>query len=114
MREFGENRAAATTLHQFSTQLNGQRLQALPLHQQIAVLAHQCNSIYKNKLLVKRCSKNSSVADPLTFWYTDGSGSGDPYISLTDPDSDLNLNPAPNSGIFVSDLQDDNKKLLFF
>jgi hypothetical protein len=37
----------------------------------------------------------------MTFWY--GSRSGDPYLSLTDPD------PA----ILVSDLQDDNKNFFF-
>jgi len=37
----------------------------------------------------------------VTFWY--GSGSVDPYLGLTDPD------PA----LFVSDLQDANKKYFF-
>jgi hypothetical protein len=43
----------------------------------------------------------------MTFWY--GSGSADPYryIWLTD------LTPAPDPGIFVSDLQDDKKKNFF-
>ncbi len=50
----------------------------------------------------------------MTYWY--GSGSADPYLWLTDLDSDptpdpdptLDLDPnlTPDPGIFVSDLQD--------
>ncbi len=40
----------------------------------------------------------------VTFWY--GFGSADPYLWLTDS--------TPDPAIFVSDLQEDNKKLYFF
>ncbi len=43
----------------------------------------------------------------VTFWY--GSGSGDPYLWLTDLDSD----PAPDPDFFVSDLQDGNYIFFF-
>ncbi len=40
----------------------------------------------------------------MTYWYGSGCGCGssDPYLCLTDP--------APDSALFVSDLQDANKK----
>ncbi len=44
----------------------------------------------------------------MTFWY--GSGSADPYLLLTD--SDPTPDPAPDPGIVVSNLQDDNKKFV--
>ncbi len=49
-----------------------------------------------------------SVSGSVTFWYGSGCGSGssDPYLWLTDPDADPALDPA----LFVSDLQDANKK----
>jgi hypothetical protein len=47
----------------------------------------------------KQCSGS------MTFWR--GSGSGDPCLSLMDPDYD------PDPAIFVTDLQDANKKLIF-
>jgi hypothetical protein len=43
----------------------------------------------------------------MKFWY--GSGSADPYLWLMDPDLDADLDPA----IFISDLQDVNKKIFF-
>jgi hypothetical protein len=46
----------------------------------------------------------------VTFWY--GSGSGDPYICLADPDP--TPNPAQDPAIFVSDLQDGNKIFFFY
>ncbi len=54
----------------------------------------------------------SSVADPVTFWY--GSGSVDPYLWLPDLYSDSD--PAPDPATFVTDLQDGKKKfcLLLF
>ncbi len=45
-------------------------------------------------------------ASAAKFWY--GSGSGDPYLRLRDPDADLD--PA----VFVSDLQDVNIFSQFF
>jgi hypothetical protein len=45
----------------------------------------------------------------MTFWYE--SGSADPYLWLMDPDPDLA--PDPDPAIFVSDLQDASKKLIF-
>ncbi len=48
------------------------------------------------------CKSKTSVADPLKFWR--GLGSADPYLWLMDPD------PNPPA-IFVSDLQNINKKL---
>jgi hypothetical protein len=44
-----------------------------------------------------------NVADPWHF-----GSDPDPYYWLTDPD------PTPDHGIFVSDLQDDTKKYLFW
>ena len=41
----------------------------------------------------------------VSFWYGSGSGSTDLYLWLKDPD--------PDPAIFVSDLQDVNKKLIF-
>jgi hypothetical protein len=46
----------------------------------------------------------------MKFWY--GSGSVDPYIRLMDPDSDPDADPDP--AIFVSNLQDVNKKYQSF
>jgi hypothetical protein len=48
----------------------------------------------------------------MKFWYESecGSGSADPYLCLMD----LGPNSDPDPAIFVSDLQDINKKLLFF
>jgi hypothetical protein len=42
----------------------------------------------------------------MKFWYGSGSGSADPYLRLMVPDADPDTDPA----IFVSDLQDVNKK----
>ncbi len=52
----------------------------------------------------------------VTFRYGSRSGSADPYLWLTAPDSDPDPtpDPAPEPGIFVSDLQDDAWKLFFF
>jgi hypothetical protein len=44
----------------------------------------------------------------MKFWY--GSGSADSYLRLIDQDP----HPAPDLAMFVSDLQDVNKKLFFF
>ncbi len=46
----------------------------------------------------------------MTFWC--GSGSVDPCLWLMDPDSDPDADPDPS--IFIIDLQDANKKLMFF
>jgi hypothetical protein len=40
----------------------------------------------------------------MTFWYESGSGFVDPCLRLMDPD--------PDPAIFVTDLQDVNKKLI--
>ncbi len=46
----------------------------------------------------------------VTFWYGSGSVYANPYLWLTDPDSDPTPDPAPYPVIFVSDLQlQDNK-----
>jgi hypothetical protein len=57
---------------------------------------------------VARVSLATSVA--MTFWceYGFGSGSADPCLWLIDPDTD------PDPAIFVGDLKDANKKLIFF
>ncbi len=39
----------------------------------------------------------------MKFWY--GSGSGDPYLCLMDPDLDSDPDADPDPAIFVSDLQ---------
>ncbi len=45
----------------------------------------------------------------MTFWCGSGSRSADPCLWLMDPDSD----PDPDPAIFVIDLQDASKKLIF-
>jgi hypothetical protein len=45
----------------------------------------------------------------MKFWCGCGSGSADPCLWLIDPDPDSD----PDSAIFVTDLQDANKKLIF-
>ncbi len=47
----------------------------------------------------------------MTFWGGFGSGSGDPCLRLMDPDPDPDSDPDPS--IFVIDLQDASKKLIF-
>ncbi len=49
----------------------------------------------------------SQCCGPMKFWY--GSGSADPYHLIMDPNPDKDTDPA----IFLSDLQDVNKKLYF-
>ncbi len=60
---------------------------------------------YRSQHLAKLlCVKKRQCCGFVTFWH--GSRSADPYLSLTDTD------PAP--GIFLSDLQDADKKEVFF
>jgi hypothetical protein len=48
----------------------------------------------------------------MTFWCGSGSGSADPCLLLMDSDPDPDADPG--SAIFVIDLQDANKKQIFF
>ncbi len=56
------------------------------------------------KLIPKKTWEQASIVDPWSFG-TDPDA--DPYLWLTDPDAD------PDPAIFVNDLQDVNKKLIF-
>ena len=61
-------------------------------------------------------SKNQCCGS-MTFWGGSGSGSADPCLSLMDPDPDSNPDPDPDAipdpAIFVMNLQDANKKIIF-
>jgi hypothetical protein len=45
----------------------------------------------------------------MIFWFGSGSGSADPCLWLMDPDPDAD----PDSAIFIIDLQEANKKIIF-
>jgi hypothetical protein len=47
----------------------------------------------------------------VTFWC--GSGSSIHTFDISDPDPDAGADPAPDPALFVSDLQDANKKYFF-
>ena len=47
----------------------------------------------------------------MTFWGGSGSGSADPCLRLMDPDPDPDSDPDPD--IFVINLQDASKELIF-
>jgi hypothetical protein len=51
------------------------------------------------------------IHDIWSFGHGSGCGSADPYLWLMDLDPDGD--PDPATGIFVSDLQDVNKKVFF-
>ncbi len=55
-------------------------------------------------------SKSGQCCKSVIFWCGSGSGSGsaDPCLWLMDPDAD------PDPAIFVIDIQDPNKKLIFY
>ncbi len=62
--------------------------------------------VYKTDYSLKQCWGS------MTFWC--GSGSVDSCLWLMDPDSDPDTDADPDPSIFIIDLQDANKKLMFF
>jgi hypothetical protein len=61
--------------------------------------------------VVKACVRLHKGCGSVTIWYGSGTGSADPYLWQTDPDSDPA--PAPDAVSFLSDMQDANYLLLF-
>ncbi len=79
---------------------------SLPGHQSHLVSTHRYQPM--SYFIVFIVYPKNQCCGSMKFWY--GSGSADPYLSLMDPDSNADPDPA----IFVNYLQDVNKKLLFF
>ncbi len=68
----------------------------------VSLVPHQ-NTYNEKKFIYKH--RLHQCCGSMTFW--GGSGSADPCLGLMDPDSD------PDPAIFVIDLQDASKKLIF-
>ncbi len=70
--------------------------------------APSCPGQYMYQLYIGLYIVQTGVADPWHFWCGSGSRSADPWLWLMD------LDPDPDPSIFITGLQDANKKLIFF